>query len=141
AANLMRLTRGGEARAVLQKAAAMQFSTPLIHWRLQQISFADNDQKSIEWELAWAEKSSVGDWIIQEHGMIALDRGHPAAGEGDFRRAVDVALRRDSRADAARHLGDQLLGLALLGRCANSQSMSRHVLGSTNLPDVDGRAA
>ncbi len=138
---LMGLNRGSEARAVLQKAAAMQFSIPVIHWRLQQIAFADNDQKSIERELAWAEKSSVGDWIIQEHGMIALDRGHPAAGEGDFRHAVDVALRRDSRADAARHLGDQLLGLALLGRCANTPSMSRQVLAWSDRPDIAGRAA
>lgn len=138
---LMGLNRAGEARAVLENAVARGFAQPHFHWSLQEIAVAENDQKAIEKEFAWGEKSPLGDWIIQEHGMTALARGRPAGADRDFRQAVDVALRRDSRIEAARHRSDQLLGLAVIGRCANAATISQRISGWSNSPDSLGRAA
>src|SRR5205823_4743462 len=59
----------------------------------------------------------------------------------EFEKAVDVALRRDSRDDAARHVYDHLVGLALLGRCANASAMSRQAQSWSHRRDVVWRAA
>src|SRR5439155_11757309 len=94
AAWLINLNRGGEARSVLQQGLANGPDLPNFHWRMFLIAAAENNEREMQQELAWSEKSATGYWVLWGLGHLQFSRGQPARADETFRRGVAVAGKR-----------------------------------------------
>jgi tetratricopeptide (TPR) repeat protein len=112
------LNRLDEAKATLQKAIANGFDTPVAHFQLLRLAYAQGDVQTQQRETQWFE-SHQGDAValaLKADNVAAL--GHSRQAADLYRRGVDSARQHPSEITPQLILAKAATTDALFGKCA-----------------------
>ena len=96
------LNRLDDAKKVIEQAQQHKLEGDLLHWRIYQIAFLKGDAAEMERQVAWAAgKPGSEDILLSFQSDTEAYYGHLAKARDFSRRAVDAAVRDDSKESAA----------------------------------------
>ncbi|MGA7592398.1 MAG: hypothetical protein WBW02_17920, partial [Candidatus Sulfotelmatobacter sp.] len=91
-----------DAKKVIKQAEAAKLEGDLLHWGIYQIAFLDGDTGEMERQVAWAAgKPGSEDILLSFQSDTEAYYGRLSKARDISRRAVDAAVRNDSRETAA----------------------------------------
>jgi tetratricopeptide (TPR) repeat protein len=96
------LNRFDDAKKTIAKAQKEKFDGDLLHWVMYQMAFLDGNTTEMERTVAWAAgKPGTEDLILSFQSDTEVYYGHLTKAREFTRRAVDAAVRNDSKEAAA----------------------------------------
>jgi tetratricopeptide (TPR) repeat protein len=138
----LRLNRLKEAQSTVEEAAAKNFDSPAIRYRVYQLRFLQNDAAGMSQQVAWATGK-----LGAEAGLLGLE-ADTAAYSGKLGRARDLsrqavvsAKRAKEPEVAAERETDAALREALFGNPAETRERAADALSLSNSSSVQYRAA
>ena len=138
---LLGLNRGAEARASLRQAHAAGLESAFLHVRSVMIAAAEDDQRTIDAEIAWGRTHPIGYFVLYTAADALFSRGAPRVAKRYFGEAVDLALKSDDRQDAAYNLVEPHIGDAVLGHCGDQTAIAKKVEALSSLPEIVAQLA
>ncbi len=98
----MQLNRLDDARKTIEDAQTHNFGGDILHWTIYQLAFLNGDNAEMERQVAWAAgKPGSEDILLSFHSDTEAYFGQLAKARDLSRRAVDAAVRDDSKETAA----------------------------------------
>jgi len=102
AANFLALNRPDDAKNTIEQAQAHKFDGDLLHLSLYQLAFLKGDTAEMERQVAWAAgKPGTEDLLLSFQSATEAYYGRLVKARDLSRRAVDAAVRADSKETAA----------------------------------------
>ncbi len=99
---LLGLNRLDDAKKTIAQAQQEKFDGDLLHWVMYQVAFLDGNTAEMERQVAWAAgKPGTEDVILSFQSDTEAYAGRLAKARDYSRRAVDAAVRNDSKEAAA----------------------------------------
>jgi eukaryotic-like serine/threonine-protein kinase len=96
------LDRLDDAQKTIKQAQAHNFEGDVLHWTIYQLAFLQGDGAEMERQVAWgAGKPATEDILLSFHSDTQAYYGHLTKARDLTRRAVDAAVRNDSKETAA----------------------------------------
>ena len=119
---LLSLGRPAEAATMFDKARALNLDSGTLRWWLYYLDFLRGDTAGMEQQLSWtAGKPGDEDPLLAAQADTEACYGHLAKARDFSRRAVDSAIRADSRETAAQWRADAALREAEFGNAAQAR--------------------
>jgi eukaryotic-like serine/threonine-protein kinase len=98
----LQLNRPDDARKTIEQAQAGKFEGDLLHWAIYQLAFLKGDTAGMERQVAWAAgKPGSEDVLLSFQSDTEAYYGRLTKARDFSRRAVDAAVRADSKETAA----------------------------------------
>jgi eukaryotic-like serine/threonine-protein kinase len=121
-ADLLALNRLDEAKAVLGQAQTRKLEGPSLHFGIYNLAFLQGDSAQMEQQLSWAAgKPGVEDPLLSTQSDTDAYYGRLTRARDFSRRAVDSAIRADSKETAALWKVNAALREAELGNAATAK--------------------
>src|SRR2546422_7879873 len=119
AQNYLFLNRVDDARKTIDQAQENKFEGDLLHWVIYQLAFVKGDAAEMERQVAWAAgKPGSEDILLSFQSDAEAYYGRLAKARDFSRRAVDAAVRNNSKETAALWQGNAALRAAEVGNTA-----------------------
>ncbi len=128
------LQRYEEARDTFEKALARKLDSFAFHVGLYQIAFIQNDKAGMDREIQWANAHPNEPSMLTLQAIAAAFHGRLSPAREFFRRAAEVALRRNLKGTAAGATAGNALTEALFGNQQRARAQAAVALAITREP-------
>ncbi len=96
------LNRLDDAKKTIQQAQTHNFEGDILHWTIYELAFLQGDSAEMQRQVAWAAgKPGSEDFLLSFQSDTEAYYGHLVKARDFSRRAVDAAVRNDSKETAA----------------------------------------
>jgi Flp pilus assembly protein TadD len=136
------LNRTQEARTTAEQALAHNMDMYFLRLALYEEAFLRGDQESMQQQLAWgAGRSGEEDWLLSAQSDTEAYFGRLSKAREFSRRAVESALRADSKETAALWQANAALREAEFGNASSSRKSAMTALSLAQGKDIKSVAA